>query len=86
MRYGLSLSVIRETVADYRSLPRQVMEIKPQWLLEGMFSLPSLSGPSSNGGRSIVAPHYFKPADLEQLAKGDKKMPKVIGASSSAVS
>lgn len=40
---------------------RQVMEIKPQWLLE-------------------VAPHYFKPADLEQLAKGDKKMPKVAGS------
>jgi len=29
-----------------------------------------------------VAPHYFKPADLEQLASGDKKMPKAIGASS----
>ena len=39
----------------------QVMEIKPQWLLE-------------------VAPHYFKAADLEQLAKGDKKMPKVAGS------
>jgi hypothetical protein len=31
-----------------------------------------------------VAPHYFKPADLEQLAQGDKKMPKATGASSSA--
>jgi len=31
----------------------------------------------------IVAPHYFKSADLEQLAAGDKKMPKAIGASSS---
>jgi pre-mRNA-splicing factor ATP-dependent RNA helicase DHX16 len=30
-----------------------------------------------------VAPHYFKPADLEQLATGDKKMPKAVGASSS---
>ena len=27
-----------------------------------------------------VAPHYFKPADLEQLATGDKKMPKVVGS------
>ncbi|KAI0279232.1 P-loop containing nucleoside triphosphate hydrolase protein [Russula aff. rugulosa BPL654] len=27
-----------------------------------------------------VAPHYFKPADLEQLSKGDKKMPKTVGA------
>jgi pre-mRNA-splicing factor ATP-dependent RNA helicase DHX16 len=27
-----------------------------------------------------VAPHYFKPADLEQLTKGDKKMPKMVGA------
>jgi len=32
----------------------------------------------------VVAPHYFKPADLEQLAQGDKKMPKALGASSSA--
>jgi pre-mRNA-splicing factor ATP-dependent RNA helicase DHX16 len=32
-----------------------------------------------------VAPHYFKAADLEQLASGDKKMPKVVGASSTAV-
>ncbi|CAA7261426.1 unnamed protein product [Cyclocybe aegerita] len=30
-----------------------------------------------------VAPHYFKPADLEQLAQGDKKMPKTVGAASS---
>jgi pre-mRNA-splicing factor ATP-dependent RNA helicase DHX16 len=29
-----------------------------------------------------VAPHYFKAADLEQLATGDKKMPKTVGASS----
>ncbi|KAJ3514194.1 hypothetical protein NLJ89_g2513 [Agrocybe chaxingu] len=29
-----------------------------------------------------VAPHYFKPADLEQLAQGDKKMPKAVGAAS----
>ena len=29
----------------------------------------------------IVAPHYFKAADLEQLATGDKKMPKAVGAS-----
>jgi pre-mRNA-splicing factor ATP-dependent RNA helicase DHX16 len=28
-----------------------------------------------------VAPHYFKPADLEQLATGDKKMPKGAGSS-----
>jgi len=43
---------------------RQIMEIKPSWLLE-------------------VAPHFFKPADLEQLAVGDKKMPKTIGAAPS---
>ena len=28
-----------------------------------------------------VAPHFFKPADLEQLAVGDKKMPKGVGSS-----
>lgn len=34
----------------------------------------------------LVAPHYFKAADLEQLATGDKKMPKITGASSMAPS
>ncbi|RXW24506.1 hypothetical protein EST38_g1366 [Candolleomyces aberdarensis] len=53
-----------ELVMTSKSYMRQVMEIKPQWLLE-------------------VAPHYFKEADLEQLAKGDKKMPKTIGAPTS---
>ncbi|KAJ7164640.1 pre-mRNA splicing factor [Mycena crocata] len=52
-----------ELVMTSKSYMRQVMEIKPAWLLE-------------------VAPHYFKPADLEQLATGDKKMPKAVGASS----
>ncbi|KZP31435.1 DUF1605-domain-containing protein [Athelia psychrophila] len=50
-----------ELVMTSKSYMRQVMEIKPAWLLE-------------------VAPHYFKPADLEQMASGDKKMPKAIGA------
>jgi len=54
-----------ELVMTTKSYMRQVMEIKPSWLLE-------------------VAPHYFKPADLEQLSTGDKKMPKAVGASSSA--
>ncbi|KAF5352904.1 hypothetical protein D9758_007882 [Tetrapyrgos nigripes] len=53
-----------ELVMTSKSYMRQIMEIKPTWLLE-------------------VAPHYFKPADLEQLATGDKKMPKTQGASSS---
>ncbi|KAJ3869351.1 pre-mRNA splicing factor [Lentinula novae-zelandiae] len=51
-----------ELVMTTKSYMRQVMEIKPSWLLE-------------------VAPHYFQPADLEQLASGDKKMPKTVGAS-----
>ncbi|KAG6868228.1 hypothetical protein C0993_006004 [Termitomyces sp. T159_Od127] len=56
-----------ELVMTTKSYMRQVMEIKPSWLLE-------------------VAPHYFKPADLEQLATGDKKMPnaKAAGASSNS--
>ncbi|KAF7307663.1 putative PRP2-RNA-dependent ATPase of DEAH box family [Mycena kentingensis (nom. inval.)] len=53
-----------ELVMTSKSYMRQVMEIKPQWLLE-------------------VAPHYFKPADLEQLATGDKKMPNAKAAASS---
>ncbi|TFY83671.1 hypothetical protein EWM64_g352 [Hericium alpestre] len=50
-----------ELVMTSKSYLRQVIEIKPSWLME-------------------VAPHYFKPADLEQLSKGEKKMPKAIGA------
>ncbi|KAI0785231.1 putative pre-mRNA splicing factor [Abortiporus biennis] len=53
--------VYYELVMTSKSYLRQVMEIKPQWLLE-------------------VAPHYFKAADLEQLASGDRKMPKAIGS------
>ncbi|KAF7291664.1 Pre-mRNA splicing factor [Mycena chlorophos] len=58
-----------ELVMTSKSYMRQVMEIKPQWLLE-------------------VAPHYFKPADLEQLATGDKKMPnaKAVASSGAATS
>ncbi|PIL22572.1 hypothetical protein GSI_15261 [Ganoderma sinense ZZ0214-1] len=50
-----------ELVMTSKSYMRQVMEIKPAWLME-------------------VAPHYFKAADLEQLATGDRKMPKAIGS------
>lgn len=57
------------------------MEIKPAWLLEGM--LPVIDVELYLTKHPLVAPHYFKPADLEQLATGDKKMPKVVGASSS---
>ncbi|KAH9042047.1 pre-mRNA splicing factor [Lactarius pseudohatsudake] len=56
--------VYYELVMTSKSYLRQVMEIKPAWLLE-------------------VAPHYFKPADLEQMSKGDKKMPKGVGAAPS---
>ncbi|KAJ7935450.1 pre-mRNA splicing factor [Mycena leptocephala] len=47
-----------ELVMTSKSYMRQVMEIKPAWLLEAR--------------------------DLEQLATGDKKMPKAVGASSTA--
>ncbi|KAI0947459.1 Cyclin-dependent kinase catalytic subunit, variant 2 [Taiwanofungus camphoratus] len=50
-----------ELVMTSKSYLRQVMEIKPAWLLE-------------------VAPHYFKASDLEQLATGDRKMPKTLGS------
>ena len=58
------------------------MEIKPSWLLEGT-SKPSFMYKyctNTDPTVSLVAPHYFKPADLEQLATGDKKMPKVVGS------
>ena len=59
------------------------MEIKPAWLLEGVLAqhlVSTLYTVKTN--IHTVAPHYFKPADLEQLAHGDKKMPKAIGVSS----
>ena len=55
------------------------MEIKPQWLLEGELANVFLIL-SSLCASHAVAPHYFKPADLEQLATGDKKMPKTVGS------
>ncbi|KAG8731488.1 Cyclin-dependent kinase catalytic subunit [Ceratobasidium sp. 414] len=54
-----------ELVMTSKSYMRQVMDIKPVWLLE-------------------VAPHFFKPADLEQLGGTDKKMPKAIGSVAAA--
>ncbi|QRV92171.1 Helicase associated domain (HA2) [Ceratobasidium sp. AG-Ba] len=54
-----------ELVMTSKSYMRQVMDIKPAWLLE-------------------VAPHFFKPADLEQLGGTDKKMPKAIGSIAAA--
>jgi len=53
-----------ELVQTSKSYMRQIMEIKPQWLIE-------------------VAPHFFKPTDLEDLAAASKKMPKTVGAPSS---
>jgi len=61
------------------------MEIKPAWLLEGMSRSQGQKPIVVDDYSAVVAPHYFKAADLEQLATGDKKMPnsKAIGASSS---
>ncbi|KAI0041985.1 pre-mRNA splicing factor [Auriscalpium vulgare] len=61
-----------ELVMTSKSYLRQVMEIKPSWLLEG-------------ASPHILAPHYFKPADLEQLAGGEKKMPNAKAAGASAI-
>ncbi|GAB1520578.1 hypothetical protein RhiTH_003657 [Rhizoctonia solani] len=57
----IKFALYYELVMTSKSYMRQVMEIKPAWLLE-------------------VAPHFFKPADLEQLGGSDKKMPKAIGS------
>ena len=58
------------------------MEIKPSWLLEG--EPICLSQVFHSDIPPQVAPHFFKPADLEQLAVGDKKMPKTVGSSTTA--
>jgi pre-mRNA-splicing factor ATP-dependent RNA helicase DHX16 len=60
------------------------MEIKPAWLLEGPLSFSFKLYIILTDAEYTVAPHYFKPADLEQLAAGDKKMPKAVGASASS--
>lgn len=76
-----------ELVMTSKSYMRQVMEIKPAWLLEGALLAPfrTIAMTDAPPLMKTVAPHYFKPADLEQLATGDKKMPKGVGASSSAI-
>ncbi|KAG2060572.1 pre-mRNA splicing factor [Suillus hirtellus] len=51
-------------------LIRQIMEIKPSWLMEGKYY-------------HSIAPHYFKAADLEQLTTGDKKLPNAKAVASS---
>jgi hypothetical protein len=66
MRYVILLLPLCHTALNAFNFNRQVMEIKPPWLLE-------------------VAPHYFKPTDLEQLMTRDKKMPKAVGMPSGAL-
>ncbi|KAG8698317.1 hypothetical protein FRC08_006001 [Ceratobasidium sp. 394] len=61
----IKFALYYELVMTSKSYMRQVMDIKPAWLLE-------------------VAPHFFKPADLEQLGGTDKKMPKAIGSVAAA--
>ncbi|KAJ7938429.1 P-loop containing nucleoside triphosphate hydrolase protein [Mycena leptocephala] len=58
-----------ELVVTSRSYMRQVMEIKPAWLLEA----------PAHKRHLIVAPHYFKPEDLEALDYRKKRVPKVVG-------
>jgi pre-mRNA-splicing factor ATP-dependent RNA helicase DHX16 len=69
-----------ELVMTSKSYVRQAMEIKSAWLLEGPLLVDILLFKSADVFVPPVAPHYFKPADLEQLSKGDKKMPKTVGA------
>jgi pre-mRNA-splicing factor ATP-dependent RNA helicase DHX16 len=57
-----------------REYARQVMEIKPEWLLEGASLLlhSFLLLLDTDAFRHAVAPHFFKPADLDSLG-GTKK-------------
>ncbi|KAG2113658.1 pre-mRNA splicing factor [Suillus cothurnatus] len=61
-----------ELVMTSKSYMRQIMEIKPSWLMEGKWY-------------NSIAPHYFKAADLEQLTTGDKKLPNAKAVGSSGV-
>lgn len=66
------------------NLNRQIMEIKPSWLLEGTLYQSNII-PEVVIDLSLsraVAPHFFKPADIEEMMASEKKMPKAIGAAS----
>jgi hypothetical protein len=58
---------------------RQVMEIKPAWLLEGPSIYLCDVSALAHKRHLIVAPHYFKPEDLEVLDYQKKRVPKVVG-------
>lgn len=76
-----------ELVMTSREYARQVMEIKPEWLLEGTSRLQILLRFQSTILELIslvtfaVAPHFFKPADLDALSGVKKGHVKQIGAS-----
>jgi len=58
------------------------MEIKPAWLLEGSLFRPARTSKLLRRSLLAVAPHFFKPSDVEEMMAQEKKMPKGIGASS----
>ncbi|KAI7871540.1 P-loop containing nucleoside triphosphate hydrolase protein [Spinellus fusiger] len=60
-----------ELVLTSKEYMRQVMEIQPNWLLEGKSALLDYN---MSIDLILVAPHYYKQADLDNL--DDKKMPK----------
>lgn len=65
-----------ELVMTSREYARQVMEIKPEWLLEGATLRSSLLADPL----VLVAPHFFKPADLDALSGVKKGHVKQVGA------
>lgn len=66
-----------------REYARQVMEIKSEWLLEGESCRLAFKAELSLTLftlRLLVAPHFFKPADLEALSGTKKGHVKQVGA------
>ena len=80
----LYYELVNRVVMTSESYVRQAMQwrlnIKPAWLLDGSFLVTDCCNLNwlMFVCASPVAPHYFKPEDLEQLSKGDKKMPKTV--------
>lgn len=81
MRYGTLSDAFFTNCVNLPS-GRQVMEIKPAWLLEGLSIRLTLTSKILTSSSLVVAPHFFKQSDVDEMMAHEKKMPKAVGASS----
>ncbi|EUC63235.1 Pre-mRNA-splicing factor ATP-dependent RNA helicase [Rhizoctonia solani AG-3 Rhs1AP] len=74
----IKFALYYELVMTSKSYMRQIMEIKPAWLLE--VAPHFFKYAYSFGFGYLLLTSKLRPADLEQLGGTDKKMPKAIGS------